>query len=412
MIELHPHDMAHGGEAVARKDGKAHFIAGAMPGEVITGTIVEDKGSWARVALVDVVESVEGRRAAPCGHASACGGCQWQHADESLQRLWKRQTVIGQLEHLGRVTNPLVHDIVAPSTDLHYRNRMDFHVVDGRPALYRERSNDLVALDECLLLAPPIQDIFDRMVDLGDIERLTLRCGVRTGDVVIVVHGDSDIPETLLHLGAPVVRQTEHGLEPIVGDAKLTEIVDGVTFAIPPEGFFQNNTSGAEALVAGVKAVLEVAGHETLLDAYCGVGLFGATVGRNAGRVLAIEASERATAFARRNLQSAGVDAKVISGSVTRDIESFDEYWDVAVVDPPRKGLTERGVEAVTSAMPRRIAYVSCDPASFARDARILGAYGYEFVEATPVDLFPQTYHVEIIGRFDRIPLGDDADTE
>jgi 23S rRNA (uracil1939-C5)-methyltransferase len=102
----------------------------------------------------------------------------------------------------------------------------------------------------------------------------------------------------------------------------------------------------------------------------------------------------------------------VIAGSVTRDIEAFDEYWDVAVVDPPRKGLTERGIEAVTSAMPRRIAYVSCDPASFARDTRILGTYGYEFVEATPVDLFPQTYHVEIIGRFDRIPLGDDSDTE
>lgn len=410
MIELHPHDMAHGGEAVARKDGKAHFIAGAMPGEVVTGTVVQDKGSWARVALVDVVESVEGRREAPCRHATTCGGCQWQHADESLQHLWKRQTIIGQLEHLGRVTNPSVHEIVAVSDNFHYRNRMDFHVVDGRPALYRERSNDLVALDECLLLAPPIQAIFDRLVDLGDIERLTLRCGVNTGDVMIVVEGD--VPESVLKLGVPVVKQTRHGLEPVIGDATLTEIVDGVTFEIPPEGFFQNNTAGAEALVAGVKAVLEVSDHETLLDAYCGVGLFGATVGQAAGRVLAIEASERATAFARRNLQSAGVDSKVIAGSVTRDIEAFDEYWDVAVVDPPRKGLTERGIEAVTSAMPRRIAYVSCDPASFARDTRILGGYGYEFVEATPVDLFPQTYHVEIIGRFDRIPLGDDSDTE
>jgi 23S rRNA (uracil1939-C5)-methyltransferase len=409
MIELHPHDMAHGGEAVARKDGKAHFIAGAMPGEVVTATIVEDKGSWARVALVDVVEAADGRRDAPCVHASSCGGCQWQHAEEALQRLWKRQTVVGQLKHLGRVTDPLVHETVVPSSDFHYRNRMDFHVLDGRPALYRERSNDLVPLDECLLLAPPIQDLFDRLGDLGDLERVTLRCGEQTGDTVIVVVGDP--PESLLELGAPVVKQTQRGLETIVGDAKLTDIVDGVTFDIPPEGFFQNNTSGAEALVAQVKDVLDVAEHETLLDAYCGVGLFGATVGRGAGRVLGIEASERATAFARRNLHSAGVEAKVVAGSVTRDIESFDEYWDVAVVDPPRKGLTERGVEAITSAMPRRIAYVSCDPASFARDTRILAEYGYEFVHATPVDLFPQTYHVEIVGRFDRIPLGKDVDT-
>src|SRR5680860_1315227 len=115
MIELHPHDMAHGGEAVARKDGKAHFVAGAMPGVVVTGTVIEDKGSWARVALVAVIEPVDGRRDEPCQHASTCGGCQWQHADESLQRLWKRQTIIGQLKHLGRVTDPTVLATLTPS---------------------------------------------------------------------------------------------------------------------------------------------------------------------------------------------------------------------------------------------------------------------------------------------------------
>ena len=407
MLELHPHDMAHGGEAVARKDGKAHFIAGAMPGEVVTATVVEDKGSWARVALVDVIETSPDRRVAPCRHAALCGGCQWQHAEESTQRAWKRQTVIGQLEHLGRIKDPVVHDTVAPSGNFHYRNRMDFHVVGGKPALYRERSNELVPLDECLLLAPPIQEVFNRLGDLGDLRRLTLRCGANTGDIVIIIDGDA--PDSFADLGVPVMRQTRNGLEPVIGEAKLTDIVDGVTFDIPPEGFFQNNTAGAEALVAGVRDVLEVAEHETLLDAYCGVGLFGATVGRDASRVIGIDASERATAFARRNLQRAGVEARIVTGSVTGDIEAFDEYWDVAVVDPPRKGLTERGVEAITSAMPRRIAYVSCDPASFARDTRTLEANGYEFVHATPVDMFPQTYHVEIIGRFDRIPLGNDG---
>lgn len=410
MIELHPHDMAHGGEAVARKDGKAHFVAGAMPGEVVTGTVVEDKGSWARVALVDVIEPVEGRRTPPCRHADECGGCQWQHADESLQHMWKRQTVIGQLEHLGRIADPVVHETVVPSSGFHYRNRMDFRVVEGRPALYRERSNDLVPLEECLLLAPPIQGIFDRLGDLAGLDRLTFRCGVNTGDVLLIVEGD--VPDSILDLGVPVVRQGRSGLEPLVGEPELSEIVAGVRFQIPPEGFFQNSTAGAEALVNCVRQVLEVEVHETMLDAYCGVGLFGATVGKDAGRVLGIESSERAAGFARRNLQSAGIEAKVIAGSVTRDIEAFDEYWDVAVVDPPRKGLTERGVEAITSTMPRRIAYVSCDPASFARDTRILETYGYDFVSATPVDLFPQTYHIEIVGQFDRQPLGDDTADE
>ncbi len=404
MIELHPHDMAHGGEAVARKDGKAHFVAGAMPGEVVRGTVIEDKGSWARVALTEVLEPVEGRRVAPCRHAATCGGCQWQHADETLQHRWKRQTVLSQLQHLGRIEDPVVHDTVVPSDSFHYRNRMDFHVVDGKPALYRERSNDLVPLTECLLLAEPIRGIFDRLGDLGGLVGITLRCGVNTGDVVVIVEGDA--PESIADLGVPILERRKDGIHPLVGDPKLTEIVDGVTFDIPPEGFFQNNTAGAEALIRLVRDVLEIADDETLLDGYCGVGLFGATVGTAANRVLGIEASERAVSFARRNYAAAGVDARVVAGSFTRDIEAFEEYWDVAVVDPPRKGLTERGVEAVTSAMPRRIAYVSCDPASFARDTRLLADHGYEFVDATPVDLFPQTYHVEIVGRFDRVTLG------
>ena len=114
MLELHPHDIAHGGEAVARKDGKAHFVAGAMPGEVVTATVIEDKGSWARVALVEVLEPAEGRRTPPCSHAATCGGCQWQFAADDVQREWKRSTVVGQLQHLGRVADPVVNATIAP----------------------------------------------------------------------------------------------------------------------------------------------------------------------------------------------------------------------------------------------------------------------------------------------------------
>ncbi len=405
MIELHPHDVAHGGEAVARKDGKAHFIGGAMPGEVVTGTVLEDKGSWARVTLVDVVEASDDRRDPPCPHATTCGGCQWQFAQDAVQRVWKRDIVKSQLTHLGRIDDPLVHPTVAPSDPLRYRNRMDFHVSDGALALYRERSNDPVPLDTCLIIAEPLIEVFERIGDLTGATALTIRAGLRTGDVVVLVEGD--VPESLLSLDVPVVHVTPGGFRTVAGTPTLTEIVADTTFAIPPEGFFQNNTIGADALVELVSDSLEIEPHETLLDAYCGVGLFGATVGQQADRVVGIESSDRAVSFARRNLEAAGVDHNVIAGNVTSDIERLDEYWDVAVVDPPRKGLTERGVEAITSAMPRRIAYVSCDAASFARDARILSAFGYEFVEATPVDMFPQTYHVEIVGRFDRLPFDD-----
>lgn len=406
MIELHPHDMAHGGEAVARKDGKAHFVAGAMPGEVVTATVIEDKGSWARVALVDVVDAAPERRQPPCVHADLCGGCQWQFADESAQRAWKRATVISQLQHLGRVEQPVVHQTVHAGLDLAYRNRMDFHVIDGKPALYRSRSNDLVPLTDCLLLAPPIREVFDNLPDLTGITGLVLRCGVNTGSTVALIEGT--VPDDIEDWGVPVVHVAKDAFRTVAGEPHLSETIDGVSFDIPPEEFFQNNSAGAEVLVSLVRDVLEVGDDETMLDGYCGVGLFGATVGRDAARVIGVESSSRAVKYARRNLQGAGVENNIKTGSFARDIESLDEYWDVAVVDPPRKGLGEKGVAAVTSAMPRVIAYVSCDPASFARDTKLLADHGYEFVEATPVDMFPQTYHVEIVGRFDRAPLGDE----
>jgi 23S rRNA (uracil1939-C5)-methyltransferase len=400
MVELHPHDIAHGGEAVARRDGKAHFVAGAMPGEVVEASIIEDRGSWARAVLVSVVEPSPLRRDPPCEYADFCGGCQWQFTDTATQRRWKREIVVGQLEHLGRINDPLVHETVRVGPDLGYRNRMDFHVVDGRAGLYRSRSHDIVHLEHCPLLVPELQEVYGRLGDLTGVNGITLRAGTRTGDRLAII--DGEVPEQANEWGIPVAQLRGKSVRSAIGDPKLSEIVSNVTFRIPATGFFQNNTDGAEALVGLVAEVLDVHEDDTLLDGYCGVGLFGATVGQNAGRVIGIESAHDTIQEARKNLDAVGVDHKLIMGSFTKDIESLDEYWDVAVVDPPRKGLGERGVAAVTSAMPRTIAYVACDPASLARDARTLTDFGYEFIEATPVDLFPQTYHVETVAKFDR----------
>lgn len=278
---------------------------------------------------------------------------------------------------------------------------MDFHVVDGRAGLYRNRSHDIVHLERCPLLVPELQEVYERLSDLTGVTTLTLRAGTRTGDRLAII--DGTVPDDAQHWEIPVAQRSGKSAKPVIGDPKLSEIVSGVSFRIPTTGFFQNNTDGAETLVDIVADALDVHEDDTLLDGYCGVGLFGATVGQHAGRVIGIESHNEVVAAARENLGAVGVDHHLIVGSFTKDIESLDEYWDVAVVDPPRKGLGERGVAAVTSAMPRTIAYVACDPASLARDARTLTEYGYEFAEATPVDLFPQTYHVETVARFDRV---------
>jgi 23S rRNA (uracil1939-C5)-methyltransferase len=213
---------------------------------------------------------------------------------------------------------------------------------------------------------------------------------------------EGEIPQDVEDWGVPVAQRTNTSIRPVIGSPLLTEIVRDVVFEIPVNGFFQSNTPGADMLVDLVSDALDVQSHETLLDGFCGVGLFGATVGQDAARVIGIDSSREAIVAARSNLRNVGIDHNLLVGSFTKDIESFDEYWDVAVVDPPRKGLGERGVEAVASAQPRAVAYVSCDPASLARDTRFLGNLGYDFIEATPVDLFPQTFHVETVALFGR----------
>ncbi|MGI9529849.1 MAG: class I SAM-dependent RNA methyltransferase [Acidimicrobiia bacterium] len=407
MLELHPTAMAHGGEAVARKDGKAHFIAGAMPGEVVEAAVTEDRGSWARARLVSVLDASPDRREPPCPHARLCGGCQWQHTDRSTQLEWKRDIVASQLSHLGRIEEPPVNDTLDPGPALGYRNRMDFHVIDGRPGLMRHRSNDVVPLDSCPLLDPMLQPVFDNLGDLTNVDRITLRCGTRTGDILIIVEGE--LPPHAESWGAPVLQRQGKRLVPVIGEPKFAEVVDGTRFTIPFGGFFQNNTHGADALVQIVRAAADISEDETLLDGYCGVGLFGATVGADAELVLGIDSVTDAVEQARTNLDRAGINSYLVTGSFTKDIERLDAYWDVAIVDPPRKGLGERGVDAVTSTLPRRIVYVACDPASLARDSRILGGVGYDLVEATPIDMFPQTYHVEVVATFDRKPLGDEG---
>jgi 23S rRNA (uracil1939-C5)-methyltransferase len=402
VIEIFTRDMAHGGEAVARDDqGKVYFVAGALPGEHVLVEVVSDKGSWARARLEEIVESSPHRIDPPCRHFAACGGCQWQFADYRAQLRWKEETVGGQLRHLGRIPDPEVRRIVTPGDPYGYRNRMDFKVVDGSPALTRARSRELVPLDECLLLAHPLGNLFDRLGDLSGATSVTLRGGLRTGDLMAVIEGK--MPPQAAKWDASVVHRRRDGFKVISGEPHIHETVAGVRFRISPDAFFQVNTAGADSLVRLVEQALELQPTDVLLDAYAGGGLFTCTVGARAGRVIAIESDSAALADLRHNTAAMELPARIVPGRVEEVAPDLGEYWTATVVDPPRTGLGRSGIAAITSAAPRAIAYVSCDPASLGRDANLLAESGYEFVWARPVDLFPQTFHVETVALF-RLP--------
>jgi 23S rRNA (uracil1939-C5)-methyltransferase len=399
MIELTTTDIAHGGEAIARLKGKTHFVAGAMPGETVVASVVRDKGSWARADLVEVREPSPDRVDPPCAQHGTCGGCQWQFAPIELQLRWKQEILAGQLAHIGGVDPTIVEPTIAPSAAYRYRNRMDFKVLNGRLALSKRRSRELTPIDDCHIAAPRIAEIASRLDDLDGIRQITIRTSYATNDAVIVVQGR--VPEHAGGWGVDVGHRDRREFTAVIGDCTLIEHIGDTDLRVSGDAFFQNNSLGAEVMVAVVAEVLEINDSDTLLDAYAGGGLFAATVGQKAERVLAIESQPLAVRDLRRNLKRHLGDAgEVVRGTVEERVETLDEYWTKAVVDPPRTGLGAEGVAAVTAASPRRIAYVSCDPASLARDARMLADYGYELERCIPIDMFPQTFHIESVASF------------
>jgi 23S rRNA (uracil1939-C5)-methyltransferase len=358
--------MAHGGDGVGRRSGKAVFVAGAIPGDLVTVDVIETHDRFDKAALAELVEPAPGRVTPVCPHFTRCGGCQWQMATYGSQLDWKREIVRSQLEHIGRL-EANVAPTVAPGPPVAYRNRMDFRLIDGRPALNEARSHEPVLIAECHLLVPQLAILFEELEPMAG-ERLTLRHGVNTGETVVFVDED----EPVLH-----------------------ESVFGHRFQITGRAFFQVNTAGAEHLVARVGAHLDVQPPEVLLDAYAGGGLFAATVGAYAGEVIAVESDATSVADLSVNVPGARIiDRKAHKG--LREIASVD----VVVVDPPRQGLGAKVVERLLELRPRGIAYVSCDPASFARDARALVDGGYDIEVVEPIDMFPQTHHTELVSSF------------
>lgn len=358
--------MAHGGDGVGRRDGKAVFVSGAVPGDRVLVHVVETHDRFDKAVVSDILEASPDRVTPVCPHFSECGGCQWQMASYGAQLDWKREIVRSQLQHVGRLDAD-VAATVAPGPPVAYRNRMDFRLVDGRPALNRAKTHDPVAISECHLLVPPLAIMLEDLEPMpGD--RLTLRHGVNTGETVAF----TDDQQPVLH-----------------------ESVFGHRFQITGLAFFQVNTPAAEHLVSRVGELLDVRSDESLIDAYAGGGLFAATVGAYSGEVVAIESDGTAV----EDLAVNAPTARIIDKKVHKALGEVDSV-DVIIVDPPRQGIRHKVIERLVELRPRAIAYVSCDPANFARDARLLVDAGYELGTVEPIDMFPQTYHTELVAPF------------
>lgn len=425
--------LAYGGDGVARtEDGRTVFVAGACPGDVVSAQTTEEHDRYLRASVVEVLEPSPERRKPPCPYFGECGGCQWQHVSHAAQITAKRAAVVDALARIGGVTDPVVGDVLAGGQAYGYRNKVEFSVgADARGGLTLGLSaagtQRLVSIENCLLLPekrrgyPKALAGALRFLSQGGplgLSRVTVRAAARTGDVEVDLWAaPGPFPraaavrtlmsavrfETLTRVLArgDVKARDVSNVEVLAGQGYLRERMNGFEYRVSAPSFFQVNTPVAETMTALVLAELSPDGSDRVLDVYAGVGTFTLPLAELAGEVVALESYGPAVRDLRRNIDHAGADVDLAPGDAARALPEVGDA-DLAVVDPPRAGLTEDATVALVGCGPRRIVYVSCDPTTLARDVARLRAHGYSFVRATPVDLFPQTFHTETVAVLDR----------
>ena len=422
-IELRLDGIAHGGEALGRDRGRVVFVPYAIPGERVRVELLEEKPRWARARLLEVLEPSPDRVEPPCPYfgPEKCGGCQWQHIAYERQAGLKQEILADHLRRLGHIAEPPIADIIAlagPAVSdqiaaemdvltFGYRNQTRFAVgADGRLGFPRSLARDVIPIDRCLLLHERLDDLHGALDLLWpSLTGVILRAGIATGQTLVVFETASEEhPELEIDLPAACAVQTPRGVQPLVGEPWLEEQVAGRLYRISAESFFQVNTIGAEALVEVVASYLEPRANDCLIDAYCGVGLFSLALADSVGQVIGIESSPSACEDFALNAGAAD-NVSLHEGAVEDVLPTLRDQGqpaDLVLLDPPRAGAGPEVVSHLAAMNPRRIVYVSSDPAALARDAVHLAAAGYCLAEVQPLDMAPQTAQVDSVALWAR----------
>lgn len=384
-ITLRAASMANGGAAVGRHGALVVFIQGAAPGELVSARIVEVRKTFARAVAVEVIEPSPDRVAPPCPYFGACGGCQWQFLNYPAQVRAKVDILRDQFRRGLHLTDEDLAAIIAPPAAMvdpwRYRNVVTVEpTADRKPAFHHLHSAELVAIDHCPISQPAISEQLARLSADGIADETTVRTDDADSAIAFGARERRTVAQTLL----------------------------GRRFRVSGGAFFQVNTrrearpgqpdqSMADLLARCVLDGLALAGGETVLDLYAGVGAFAILAAPHARRVLAVEEAPAAGTDARFNATAANLDnISVHIHKAERFMATFAERVDAVVLDPPRAGCDAGVLDGLLRLHPARIVYVSCDIATLVRDLRALhGAYRIERVRM--VDMFPQTYHIEAV---------------
>jgi 23S rRNA (uracil1939-C5)-methyltransferase len=451
LITLEISHIAFGGKGLAKPDGFAVFVDKAVPGDVVQAQITRKKKNYAEARVVELLTASSDRIDSACPYSGYCGGCKWQFLDYEKQLVYKRQHVAEALAHIGGIETVPVHETIPSKRLFGYRNKMEFSCSDRRWVLPNEMDRD--DLDRTFALGLHVPGTFNKVIDtevcllhppLGNDILAYIRQAIRGSELapyglkshagywrfvmlrnsafydhwmvnIVTSYENTKALEPLAHQlmerypevvsvvnnitarkSSVAVGESE---QLIAGDPFLKERIGSFEFIISANSFFQTNSVGAQTLYDKTREYADLQGHETVLDLYSGTGTIAIYLADSAKQIIGIEQVESAVRNAERNCRINHVsNCRFVQGDIKDKLPQLTEKPQVVVIDPPRAGMHKDVIQQVLRLSPERIVYVSCNPASLARDAAMLSE-AYDLLEVQPVDMFPHTYHIESVAK-------------
>ena len=436
--------LTHDGLGVARVDGFPVFVANALVGEEINMKVTLVKKTYAFGRAVDYFVT-SGERVKPeCGIYKQCGGCQVQHLSYEGQLKMKHDTVVNHLKRIGHIEDANVLPTIGMQNPSRYRNKtqVPFGYADGKvvAGFYQKRSHEIINMQSCLIQTDISDQIVETMrqlcqeleidpynesLNLGVLRHVIVRVGFKTEEIMVtLVTRTHEIPNSELLIQRlvskyPKINSIAQNVNPKVtnvifgdetrilyGESYIYDEMNGIRFAISPRSFYQVNPIQTETLYSKAVEYAQLSGNEIVFDAYCGIGTITLFLAQHAKQVYGVEIIPEAIEDAKMNARLNGFEnTQFAVGKSEEIIPAWIENGivpDVIVVDPPRKGCDRSLLDTMLEAAPDRIVYVSCDSSTLARDLRVLIDGGYKLEVVQPVDMFPQTAHIECVAKLVR----------
>jgi len=439
QLEVEIDSLAFGGRGIARTDGFVVFVAGALPGDRVRAEITKAKRRFAEARAVELLRPGADRVADVCVHeGEPCPGAPWQGLPYERQLACKSEQADEALRRLGELEGYELEEIEPAAERWRYRNKLEysFGERDGEPLLgfhARGRWDLIVGVEDCHLASEPgntarnrVRDwareetvpAYDRRAREGILRNLVVREGWRTGQIQTrLVTSPARFPKPPVDLHTVIEGDSggTDGPTGVLGAERLREELCGLRLEMSHGAFFQTNTEMAERLYAVAAEYAGLSGAERVFDLYCGIGTIGLTMARRAGEVWGLELVGEAIADAERNAEANGIgNARFLAGSARTGVRPLLERAgkpDVVVLDPPRAGLSQKIVRRVIECEAKRIVYVSCNPTTLAPNAAQLTEAGYRLRRVRPVDMFPQTPHIECVALLEKAAPGRGSGT-